>query len=117
MVLCFCATSIVHIQSMSHSNITEASSIITKHIFYKTSCIVWLNYCYALYGLLFYSITALLSKVLPVAAVDWHTLSSPQLSDLTGQVPADSQSAAAAKTQPLCHPRRLSQVLHLNHIL
>lgn len=113
----WCCVSIVYIQSMSHSNVTETSTIITEHIFYKTSCIVCLNYCSALYGLFFYSITALLSKVLPVAAVDWHTLSSPQLSDLTGQVPADSQSAAAAKAQPLCHPRRLSQVLHLNHIL
>lgn len=67
-----------------------------------------------------YSITALQNKV-SLAAVDWQILSSLQLSDRTGQALTDSQAAAveeeSAKTQPLCHPRRLSQVLHLNHIL
>lgn len=80
-----------------------------------------MNHCSTLYRLQFYSVIALQNKELSVAAVDWHTLSSLQLSDLTGQALTDSQSATAeeesAKTQPLCHPRRLSQVLHLNHIL
>lgn len=73
----------------------------------------------SLYCLLFYS-TALQNKVLS-AAVDWQSLSSLQLFELTGQALANSQSATAeeesAKTQPLCHPRRLSQVLPLNHTL
>lgn len=65
----------------------------------------------SLYRLLFYS-TALQNKVLSAAVVDWQSLSSLQLFELTGQALADSQSATAeeesAKTQPLCHPRRLS---------
>lgn len=82
----------------------------------------WLDHHSSLYCLQFYSITALQNKVLSVAAGDWQTLSSLQLSDLAGQALTDSQSAAAAEeesaqTQPLCHPRRLSQVLHLNRIL
>lgn len=83
----------------------------------------WLDHCSPLYCLQFYSITALQNKVSSVAAVDWQTLSSLQLSDLAGQALTDSQSAAAAmaeeesaQTQPLRHPRRLPHLLHLNHI-
>lgn len=56
-----------------------------------------LNYCLSFLSILsipVYSITALQNKVLAVAAVDWQTLSSSQLFDLTGHDLTDSQSAA-----------------------